>query len=57
MGLPKGDGVISTVASFAGGVAWQCSIFNVMQAKSWEEIVEALTSNVDVRRCIRFVLN
>jgi hypothetical protein len=57
MGLPKGDGVISTVASFAGGVSWQCSIFNVVKANSWEEVVEALTSNVDVRRCIRCVLN
>jgi hypothetical protein len=57
MGLPKGDGIISTAASFYGGASWQCSIFNVMKANNWEEVVEALTSNVDVRRCICCVLN
>jgi hypothetical protein len=49
IGLPRGDGILSTAASFSGGVSWQCSLFNVMKANSWEEVVEALTSNVEVR--------
>jgi hypothetical protein len=54
MGVPAGDGVISTVASFAGGVSWQCGMYNVMNARSWEEVVEALTSNVEVRPNVAF---
>jgi hypothetical protein len=54
MGLPSGDGVISTVASFGGAASWQCGMFNVMNARSWEEVVEALTSNVEVRANIAF---
>jgi hypothetical protein len=49
MGLPRGDGLITTAASFAGGLSWQCSMFDVMKAKSWEQVVEALTSNVESR--------
>jgi len=49
LGAPKGDGIISTVANFAGGVGWQCSLFDVMKAAQWSEVVEALTSNVDSR--------
>lgn len=45
IGLPKGDGLGTTVASFAGGVSWQCSMFNVVKAKAWEQVVEALVSN------------
>ncbi|MGK3734727.1 MAG: hypothetical protein ACI90V_001566 [Bacillariaceae sp.] len=48
MGLPQGDGVVSTVASFSGGISWQCSMFDVMKAKDWSRVVEALTSNVEV---------
>jgi hypothetical protein len=48
LGVPRGDGIVSTVASFAGGVSWQCSMFNVLKAQSWEEVVEALTTNVEV---------
>ena len=48
IGLPSGDGLLSTAASFSGGVSWQCSLFNVLNAKSWEQVVEALTSNVEV---------
>ena len=48
LGLPQGDGLVSTAASFSGGVSWQCTMFNVMKAASWEQVVEALTSNVDV---------
>lgn len=51
LGLPQGDGLISTAASFSGGVSWQCSLFNVVTAPSWELVVEALTSNVDVSDC------
>lgn len=48
LGLPSGDGLLSTAASFSGGVSWQCSLFNVVKARSWEQVVEALTSNVQV---------
>ena len=33
---------------FAEGPVWQCVMFDVMKAKNWEKVVEALTSNVDV---------
>lgn len=49
MGLPRGDGLITTAASFAGGLQWQCSMFDVMRSKNWEQVVEALTSNVESR--------
>ena len=49
MGLPRGDGLVTTAASFAGGLKWQCSMFDVMKAKQWEQVVEALTSNVQSR--------
>lgn len=52
LGLPQGDGLISTAASFSGGVSWQCSMFNVMKASSWEQVVQALTSNVDVSNVV-----
>lgn len=56
MGLPKGDGIISTAASFSGGVSWQCTLFNVVNAGSWEQVVEALTSNVEVSLFSLFVI-
>eukprot|EP00521_Asterionellopsis_glacialis_P002105 CAMPEP_0195255968 /NCGR_PEP_ID=MMETSP0706-20130129/5960_1 /TAXON_ID=33640 /ORGANISM="Asterionellopsis glacialis, Strain CCMP134" /LENGTH=183 /DNA_ID=CAMNT_0040308929 /DNA_START=69 /DNA_END=620 /DNA_ORIENTATION=+ len=49
MGLPRGDGLVTTAASFAGGLTWQCSMFDVMRAGAWGEVVEALTSNVESR--------
>ena len=49
LGLPQGDGLVSTAASFAGGVGWRCSLFDVMKARQWNEVVEALTSNVESR--------
>jgi len=49
LGLPQGDGLVSTAAAFSGGVSWQCSLFDVMKARAWEEVVEALTSNVESR--------
>ncbi len=49
LGLPRGDGVITTAMSFSGGISWQCSMFDVMRAGKWESVVEALTSNVENR--------
>ena len=49
LGLPRGDGVITTAMSFSGGISWQCSMFDVMRARRLEEVVEALTSNVQSR--------
>ena len=49
MGLPRGDGLISTAASFSGGIGWQCSLFDVAKAKAWEQVVEALVSNTQDR--------
>ncbi len=49
LGLPRGDGVITTAMSFSGGINWQCSMFDVMRAGRWESVVEALTSNVENR--------
>jgi hypothetical protein len=45
MGLPRGDGLVTTAASFAGGLSWQCSLFDVAKSKAWELVVEALVSN------------
>lgn len=49
IGLPQGDGLVSTAAAFSGGVSWQCYLFDVMKAAAWEQVVEALVSNVDTR--------
>lgn len=43
--LPRGDGMVTTAASFAGGLSWQCSLFDVLKSKAWELVVEALVSN------------
>ena len=48
IGLPSGDGLVSQAAAFSGGVSWQCTMFNVMNAESWDEVVEALVSNDQV---------
>jgi hypothetical protein len=45
LGLPRGDGIGTTFASFAGGLKWQCSMFNVMSVKQWEQVILALVSN------------
>lgn len=45
LGLPRGDGVITTAMSFSGGISWQCSMFDVLAAKRWEDVVAALVSN------------
>jgi len=49
MGIPQGDGLVTTAASFSGAISWQCSMFDVMKAKDWSRVVEALTSNVESR--------
>ena len=49
MGLPRGDGLITTAASFAGGLSWQCNMVDVMKCESWQQVIEALTSNVESR--------
>ncbi len=45
LGLPRGDGVITTAMSFAGGIGWQVSMFDVARATKWEDVVTALISN------------
>ena len=45
MGLPRGNGAITTAASFSGAISWQVSMFDVMKAGTWEEVIEALVSN------------
>mmetsp|Transcript_23332 Transcript_23332/g.44417 ORF Transcript_23332/g.44417 Transcript_23332/m.44417 type:complete len:184 (+) Transcript_23332:97-648(+) len=45
LGLPQGDGLITTAAAFSGSLKWGCNMFDVLQAKSWEQVVEALVSN------------
>lgn len=49
MGLPRGNGLLSTAASFSGAIGWQCSLFDVTKANSWEEVVQALVSNTPQR--------
>ena len=49
IGLPQGDGLVSTAASFAGGVSWQMGLFDVAKAESWDEVVNALVSNTEQR--------
>lgn len=49
LGLPRGGGLLATAASFAGGLSWQCTMFDVMKAENWEQVVEALTSNTQSR--------
>ena len=48
LGLPQGSGLVSQAAAFSGGIGWQCTMFNVLKAGRWEEVVAALTSNVEV---------
>lgn len=49
MGLPRGNGLMTTAASFSGAIGWQCSLFDVTKASQWEEVVEALVSNTPDR--------
>ena len=56
MGLPRGNGAITTAASFSGAISWQVSMFDVCKAGKWEEVIEALTSNVEHVRTNEVVL-
>jgi len=49
MGLPRGDGLLSTAASFGGAIGWQIGLFDVNKATSWDQVVEALVSNTQER--------
>jgi len=49
LGLPRGGGVVDTALSFSGSASWQISMFDVLKASSWNEVVEALTSNTQQR--------
>ena len=49
LGLPRGDGVITTAMSFSGGISWQVSMFDVARANRWDDVVAALVSNEQSR--------
>jgi hypothetical protein len=50
LGLPRGvDGLVGVMAQVGGGLSWQCSLFDVMKSKVWEQVVQALTSNTPAR--------
>jgi hypothetical protein len=49
LGLPRGEGVIQTIGSFGGALSWQPSMFDVVKAVRWEQVIEALTSNTPER--------
>ena len=49
LGLPMGEGLMETAAAFGGALKWQCTLFDVLKAKRWEQVVEALVSNVPQR--------
>mmetsp|Transcript_23232 Transcript_23232/g.53919 ORF Transcript_23232/g.53919 Transcript_23232/m.53919 type:complete len:189 (+) Transcript_23232:125-691(+) len=49
MGLPISDGLVDSAAAVAGGISWQCTMYNVMSAKGWDDVVEALVSNTPSR--------
>merc|ERR1740138_269267 len=44
-----GGGIITTVASFGGALSYKIGLFDVAKAKSWDDVVEALTSNTPER--------
>ena len=48
LGLPSPDSVMASFSSISGGVSWQVSLFNVVEADNWDDVVEALVSNVPV---------
>ncbi len=39
----------TAVASFSGAIWWQCSLFDVANANTWDSVVEALVSNLEQR--------
>ncbi|KAL7560191.1 hypothetical protein ACA910_016618 [Epithemia clementina (nom. ined.)] len=50
LGLPMDDGGLAATANaFAGGLKWGCTMFDVMAAKDWRQVVQALTTNTPSR--------
>ncbi len=49
LALPDGDGIGATAALASGQVSWRIGLFDVAKAKTWDEVVEALTSNTQER--------
>jgi hypothetical protein len=45
LGLPRQAGLAASAAAFSGSVSWQSSMFDVMRAVQWEQVVLALVSN------------
>eukprot|EP00639_Heterosigma_akashiwo_P025669 CAMPEP_0194705386 /NCGR_PEP_ID=MMETSP0295-20121207/28901_1 /TAXON_ID=39354 /ORGANISM="Heterosigma akashiwo, Strain CCMP2393" /LENGTH=180 /DNA_ID=CAMNT_0039601059 /DNA_START=22 /DNA_END=565 /DNA_ORIENTATION=- len=45
----------ATAWFFAGGLSWQCSLFDAARARTWPDVVKALTSN-EPRRTDEVVL-
>jgi hypothetical protein len=49
LGLPAGEGLAQSAATWSGGLKWQCSMFNVLAARDWRQVVEALQTNLPQR--------
>lgn len=49
LGLPQGEGLVTTAASFGGQISWQMGLFDVAKATSWQQVVDALVSNSEDR--------
>jgi hypothetical protein len=45
LGLPRQVGIAASAAAFGGALSWQSSMFDVMRAVQWEQLVQALLSN------------
>merc|ERR1740130_1417167 len=45
----SGGGILTTVASFGGALSYKIGLFDVAKAKSWDDVIEALTSNTPER--------
>jgi hypothetical protein len=45
LGLPRQVGIAASAAAFGGALSWQSSMFDVMRAVRWEQLVQALLSN------------
>ena len=45
MGQMEGSGLLSTVGNFGGAPSWRLGLFDVAKASTWQEVIEALTSN------------
>mmetsp|Transcript_22551 Transcript_22551/g.51891 ORF Transcript_22551/g.51891 Transcript_22551/m.51891 type:complete len:180 (+) Transcript_22551:3-542(+) len=49
LGLPMGEGLAQTAGAFGGALQWGCTMFDVLGATDWRQVVEALTSNIPSR--------